>query len=68
MDFVIYLLSDTYPISIAPYKMGPGELKELMLQFNNLLDKGFIKPNISPWGDQVVFFMKKDRSVKMYIY
>jgi len=32
--------------------MAPTELKELKEQLKDLLDKGFIKPNISPWGHQ----------------
>ena len=44
----IELLSYTNPILIRPYKMAPDELNELKLQCNDLLDKGFIQPSISP--------------------
>ncbi|KAL5549440.1 hypothetical protein UlMin_004671 [Ulmus minor] len=30
--------------------MAPIELKELQTQFQDLLDKGFIRPSHSPWG------------------
>ena len=43
---------DTRPISKVSYHIAPTELKELMAQLQDLLDKGFIHPSISPWiGD-----------------
>ena len=48
IDFGIDLLLDTQPISIPPYKMAPAELKKLKDQLKDLLDKGFIRPSVSP--------------------
>ncbi|KAL0546397.1 hypothetical protein IC582_016305 [Cucumis melo] len=48
IDFTIELESDTAPISRAPYRMAPAELKELKVQLQELLDKGFIRPSVSP--------------------
>ena len=42
VDFVIDLKPRTTPISKAPYRMAPAELKELKVQLQELLDKGFI--------------------------
>ena len=42
IDFVIDLVPGTEPISKAPYRMGPGELKELKTQLEELLNNGFI--------------------------
>ncbi|XP_070049537.1 uncharacterized protein [Nicotiana tomentosiformis] len=50
IDFGIYLMPDTQPISIHPYRMAPAELNELREQLKDLLDKGFIRPSVSPWG------------------
>ena len=50
IDFGIDLLPDTNPISITPYRMTSSELKEFKALLNDLLDKGFIRPSISPWG------------------
>ena len=47
--------------------MAPTELKELKEQFKDLLDKGFIRASISPWGAPVLFVMKKDGSLGMCI-
>jgi hypothetical protein len=38
-----------------------------MTQLQELLDKGFIRPSISPWGAPVLFVKKKDGSLRMCI-
>ncbi|KAL6313721.1 hypothetical protein AAG906_010140 [Vitis piasezkii] len=45
VEFTIDLALGTAPISKAPYKMAPMELKELKIQLQELLDKGFIRPS-----------------------
>ncbi|KAA0041507.1 putative polyprotein [Cucumis melo var. makuwa] len=60
IEFAIELEPGTVPISIAPYKMALVELKELKVQLQELLDKGFIRPTVSPWGAPVLFVKKKD--------
>ena len=67
IDFGIDLLPDNQLISIPSYTMAPVELKELKEQLKDLLDKGLIKPNISPWGSPVLFVKKKDGFLKMCI-
>ncbi|KAH0706397.1 hypothetical protein KY285_010896 [Solanum tuberosum] len=47
--------------------MTPAEVKELKEQLKDLLDKGFIRPSISPWGALVLFVKKKDVFVRMCI-
>ncbi|TYK23816.1 ty3-gypsy retrotransposon protein [Cucumis melo var. makuwa] len=48
IEFAIELEPGTVPISRAPYKIAPAELKELKVQLQELLDKGFIRPSVSP--------------------
>ncbi|TYK08816.1 ty3-gypsy retrotransposon protein [Cucumis melo var. makuwa] len=67
IDFVIELEPGTTPISRAPYRMAPAELKELKVQLQELLDKGFIRPSVSPWGAPVLFVKKKDGSMHLCI-
>ena len=47
--------------------MAPVELKELQVQLQELLEKGFIRPIHSPWGAPVLFVKKKDGPLRMCI-
>mgnify|MGYP004677911297 FL=1 len=47
--------------------MAPMELKELKVQLEDLLKKGFVRPSISPWGAPVLFVKKKDGSLRLCI-
>ncbi|KAJ7943791.1 DNA/RNA polymerases superfamily protein [Quillaja saponaria] len=47
IEFGIDLLPGTQPISIPLYRMAPSELRELKVQLQDLLDKGFIHPSAS---------------------
>ncbi|XP_070036587.1 uncharacterized protein [Nicotiana tomentosiformis] len=67
IDFGIDLLPGTQPISIPPYRMVPTESKELKEQLQELLDKGFIRPSVSPWGAPILFVKNKDGFVRMCI-
>ena len=55
VEFAIDVAPGTEPISKAPYRMAPAELKELREQLKDLLNKGFIKRNISPWSASALF-------------
>ena len=67
IDFPIDLVSGTAPISLPPYRMAPIELKELKTQLQELVDEGFIRPSISPWGAPVLFVKKKDGTWRLCI-
>jgi hypothetical protein len=67
IEFTIDLLPGTAPISKAPYRMVPRELTELKGQLQELLDNGFIRPSVSPWGAPVLFVKKKDGSMRLCI-
>nr|GEX63129.1 putative reverse transcriptase domain, aspartic peptidase domain protein [Tanacetum cinerariifolium] len=60
VEFNIELNPGPEPISKAPYRMAPVELKELKDQLQELLERGFIRPSVSPWGAPVLFVKKKD--------
>ena len=47
--------------------MAPAKSKDLKAQLKDILDKGFIRPSISPWGAPVLFVKKKDVSLRMCI-
>jgi hypothetical protein len=42
-------------------------MKELQLQLEDLLKKGCIHPNVSPWGAPVLFMKKKDGTLRLCI-
>ena len=67
MDFTIELILGTTPISKAPYRMAPLELKELKVQLQEMLDKSFVRPSVSPWGAPVLFVKKKDGTLRLCI-
>ena len=67
VDLAIEIVRGIVPMSRAPYRMAPTELKELKSQLQELLDKGFIRPNVSPWGAPVLFVKKKDGTLRMCI-
>ncbi|WVZ70587.1 hypothetical protein U9M48_019242 [Paspalum notatum var. saurae] len=64
VEFAIELVPGTAPVSRRPYRMAPDELKELKVQLQEQLDKGFIRPSSSPWGCPALFVEKKDQGGK----
>ncbi|KAL8088548.1 hypothetical protein AgCh_038363 [Apium graveolens] len=67
IEFVIDLALGTEPVSKAPYRMAPVEMKELAKKLQELLEKGVIRPSVSPWGVPILFVKKKDRSMRLCI-
>ncbi|KAJ9557658.1 hypothetical protein OSB04_012272 [Centaurea solstitialis] len=59
IDFWIYLVPGATPIAKAPYRLSPSDLKEMSVQLQELLDKGFIRP--------MLFVKKKDGTMRMCI-
>ncbi len=47
-QFEINVMPGVDSISITPYRMAPVELKELKVQLEKLLEKGFIRSSVSP--------------------
>ncbi|KAD4385747.1 hypothetical protein E3N88_25916 [Mikania micrantha] len=67
VEFRIDLIPGATPVAKSPYRLAPSEMQELSNQLQELLDKGFIRPSYSPWGDPVLFVKKKDGSFRMCI-
>ncbi|WVZ57794.1 hypothetical protein U9M48_008136 [Paspalum notatum var. saurae] len=64
VEFKIDLVPCTSTVSRRPYRMAPDELRELKVQLQEQLDKGFIRPSSSPWGCPALFVEKKDQGGK----
>ncbi|KAA3473836.1 DNA/RNA polymerases superfamily protein [Gossypium australe] len=67
IEFGIELAPGIAPISIAPYRIAPTELKELKAQLLKLTNKGFARPSFSPWVALILFVKKKDGSMRLCI-
>ncbi|RHN51999.1 putative nucleotidyltransferase, Ribonuclease H [Medicago truncatula] len=67
VEFSIDLVPGTKPVSMAPYRMSASELAELKKQLEDLLDKKFVRPSVSPWGAPVLLVKKKDGSMRLCI-
>ena len=52
---------------MTPHSMTPAELQELKVQLHELLNNGFIKTSISPWGSSFLFAKKKDKTIRLCI-
>ena len=67
IEFTIDVTPGVAPISISPYRMATLELQELKKQLQELLDKGYIRSSVSPWGAPVLFVKKKDGTLRLCI-
>ncbi|GJX06489.1 putative reverse transcriptase domain-containing protein [Tanacetum coccineum] len=47
VEFKIDLVPGTTPVARAPYSLAPSEMKEPLVQLQELLEKGFIRPSLS---------------------
>jgi hypothetical protein len=67
IKFVIELKPGTAPIYKTPFRMTTLELAKLKEHIKELLEKGFIHPNSSPWGAPMIFVPKKDRTQRLWV-
>jgi hypothetical protein len=65
IDRAIDLMSNAKPIFRAPCRFSFTKYEELEKKLNDLLNKGYRKPNKSPWGVLVLFVKKKDRTLRL---
>nr|GEX54580.1 putative reverse transcriptase domain-containing protein [Tanacetum cinerariifolium] len=67
VEFQIDLVPGAAPVVRASYRLAPAEMQGFSTQLQELSDKGFTRPNSSPWGALVLFVKKKDGSFRMCI-
>ena len=51
VEFSTVLVLGATPTSKAPYRMSTPKFVELKLHLKEMLDKRYIRPNVSPWGE-----------------
>jgi hypothetical protein len=59
IDLSIDFVPRATPVLKTPYIMGTLEIKELQMQLEEILKKGYICPSVSPWGSPFFFVKKK---------
>ena len=59
IDFTIELVPGAKPVSNTPYRMSTPEMLELKMQLQELLEKRYIRPSVSPWGAPVLLSRRK---------
>nr|GEV51660.1 hypothetical protein [Tanacetum cinerariifolium] len=57
VEFQIDLVLRVAPVACAPYRLAPSEMRELAEQLQEMLEKGFIRPSLSPLTNAPVVFM-----------
>ncbi|XP_058765382.1 uncharacterized protein LOC131638854 [Vicia villosa] len=67
VEFSTDLVPNTRPVSMALYMMSASKLAELKKQLEDLLEKKFVRPSVSPWGAPVFLVKKKDNSVRLCV-
>jgi hypothetical protein len=55
------------PMSKTPYRRSTLELKELQMQLEEPLNKGYIRPSVSPWGAPLLSVKNKDGTLRLCI-
>ena len=68
IDFSINLMPKESLVSKTPYRMSKPKLKNLQMQLEEILKKGYIQPSVSPWVAPVLFPKKKDGTLRLCIY
>ncbi len=64
VNHVIKVMPRVAPPAKAPYRMNHEELRELKVQLEEFLTKGYIKPSKLPYGAFVRFVHKKDGTLR----
>lgn len=67
MDFTIDLVLGTRLVSMAPYSMLTSELSKLKKQLKDMLEKKFVRPNVSSWGVPMLLVKNKDDSMRLCV-
>jgi hypothetical protein len=67
IEFRIELQPGTASIAKSLYRMSLVEMKELKVQLQGLLSKGYIHPSTSPWGCPALFVEKKDKELRLCV-
>jgi hypothetical protein len=65
--FSIIIVPGPVPTSKVPYYMSTLELVDLKVHLKEMLDKGYIRLRVSPWGAPNLLVKKKDGTLILCI-
>jgi hypothetical protein len=67
IDFSINLMPGVAPISNTSYIMSTPYMKELQMHLEKILNKGYIRPSVSPCGSPFIILKNKDGTLILCI-
>ena len=67
IDHEIEVVPGSEPPHKSPYRLSNAEMEELRNQVETLLEQGWIRPSLSPYGAPVIFVPKKNGQWRMCI-
>lgn len=67
IEFTIDLVPSSSLIFIVAYIMSTSKLSELKKQLEELLEKRFVRPSVSPWSASIFLIKKKDGSMRLCV-
>jgi hypothetical protein len=67
VEFSINLIPGATPLYKTPYRMSTPKMKDLQMNLEELLKKGYIHPSVSPWGAPFLFVKKKHGTLRLCI-
>ena len=66
-NHTINLEEGKQPLNLPIYNLSHKELKILREYLNSILEKGWIRPSKSPIGTLILFALKSDGTIRLYI-
>jgi hypothetical protein len=66
-DYIINLEEGKVPLNLPIYNLSYKELKILQEYLNSLMEKGWIRPSKLLAGVLILFVLKLDRTIRLYI-
>jgi hypothetical protein len=67
IDFLIELTLGALIVSRTPYRMSTLDLVEIKLQLKEIMDKGYIRLSVYPWGAPTLFVKNKYGTLQLCI-
>jgi hypothetical protein len=67
LEFSIDIMPGVVSTSRVTYRMSVPELVELKMKLKEMMDKGYIRTSVSPWGSLTIFVKKIDGTLRLFI-